>query len=330
MLSTKTVIGMSSLKSVPQPYVLHYRLTYPQYAKDEEDASNIYARITAYNRGPDPATLHIIPQFWFPNTWSWSESKQPPPQMSAKGNCITAKHHSLGNYHLYCLPSPPPIDPKNPGDIDDADSVEPDLIFTDNNTNFHRLYGGQNQTCYVKDAFHDHIISSHRPKNCDAFATGIHIRRRTYESSSDEEEQGPRTPFPYGPTFVNPEKKGTKSGAHYVFKDVPPNGGCSVVRLKLSPIVPSANDPTLDDEGLFDEVIEDRREEADEFYHSLTMGAVTDDLKQVMRQALGGMLWTKQYYQFIQKEWLSGDPLQPPPPHERKHVRNKVSTAGDE
>jgi len=296
--------------------------TCPQYAKDEEDASNTYARITAYNRGPDPATLHILPQFWFPNTWSWSEGKQPMPQMSTNGNCITAKHHSLGTYNLHCLPSPPPIDPRNPSDIDDSDSVEPELIFTENNTNFHRLYGGQNQTRYVKDAFHDHIIPSHRPEDSK---TGIHLRRRTYDNSSDEEEQGPRTPFPYGPTFVNPAQKGTKSGAHYVFKDVPPNGGCAVVRLKLTPAIPSANDPTLDDEGLFDEVIEDRREEADEFYHSLTMGAVTDDFKQVMRQALGGMLWTKQHYQFIQREWLNGDPLQPPPPPERKYVRNKVS-----
>lgn len=143
------------------------------------------------------------------------------PQMSANGNCITAKHHSLGTYHLYCLPSPPPIDPADPGDIDDAGSVEPELIFTENNTNFHRLYGGQNQTRYVKDAFHDHIIPSHRPEDSDMFKTGIHLRRRTYENSSDEEEQGPRTPFPYGPTFVNPAQKGTKSGAHYVFKDVP-------------------------------------------------------------------------------------------------------------
>lgn len=295
-----------------------------EYAKDEADASNVYARITAYNRGPDPATLHILPQFWFPNTWSWSESKQPPPQMSANGNCIIAKHQSLGTYHLYCLPSPPPLDPSDPNDIDDTDSVEPDLIFTENNTNFHRLYGGQNQTRYVKDAFHDHIIPSHRPRDCDddAFKTGIHIRRRTYDNSSDEEEQGPRTPFPYGPSFVNPAQKGTKSGAHYTFKDVPPNGGCAVVRLKLTPIPPSANDPTLED-GFFDEIIEDRREEADEFYNSLTMGGVTDDLKQIMRQALGGMLWTKQHYQFIQKEWLSGDPLQPTPPPERKYVRNK-------
>lgn len=244
--------------------------------------------------------------------------------MSANGNCIIAKHDSLGTHHLYCLPSPPPIDPSNPADIDEADPVEPELIFTENNTNFYRLYCGQNQTRYVKDAFHDHIIPSHCPQDCDAFKTGIHIRRRTHDNSSDEEEQGPRTPFPYDSTFVNPAQKGTKSGAHYTFKDVPPNGGCAVVRLKLTPILPSDDDPTLDDEGLFDEVIEDRREEADEFYNSLTMGAVTDDLKQIMRQALGGMLWTKQHYKFIQKEWLNGDPLQPPPPSERKYVRNRV------
>ena len=244
--------------------------------------------------------------------------------MSVNGNSIIANHHSLGTYYLYCLPSPPPIDPNNPVEIDDADSVEPELIFTENNTNFYRLYCGQNQTRYVKDAFHDHIISSHCPEDGNRPKTGIHIRQRTHENSSDEEEQGPRTPFPYGPTFVNPAQKGTKSGAHYIFKDVPPNGGCAVVRLKLTPIPPSADDPTLDDEGLFDEVIEDRREEADEFYNSLTMGAVTDDLKQIMRQALGGMLWTKQHYQFIQKEWLRGDPFQPPPPPERKYVRNRV------
>lgn len=249
--------------------------------------------------------------------------------MSANGNCIIAKHQSLGTYHLYCLPSPPPLDPSNPNDIDDADSVEPELIFTENNTNFHRLYGGLNQARYVKDAFHDHVIPSHRPSyrprdyDDDPFKNSTHTKQRTYDSSSDEEVYGPRTPFPYGPTFVNPAQEGTKSGAHYIFKDVPPNGGCAVVRLKLTPIPPSANDPTLED-GFFDEIIEDRREEADEFYNSLTMGGVTDDLKQIMRQALGGMLWTKQHYQFIQRQWLGGDPLQPPPPPERKYVRNKV------
>lgn len=52
------------------------------------------------------------------------------------------------------------------------------------------------------------------------------------------------------------------------------------------------------------------------------LGPISDDLKQIMRQALGGMLWTKQYYRFIQKEWIEGDPGQPKPPPERKFIRN--------
>jgi hypothetical protein len=143
------------------------------------------------------------------------------------------------------------------------------------------------------------------------------------ESESDDEEYGPRTPFPDLEQFVNPERKGTKAAAQYVFRDVPGNGGCAVVRLKLTPTKPS-KDASLQDEGVFDDIIEERREEADEFYETLQASSLTDDLKQVMRQALGGMLWTKQYYQFIQKTWIEGDPAQPPPPPERKYVRNRV------
>lgn len=311
-----------------------------QYAKDEQMPDEIYVRVTTYNRGPDPATLHVIPQFWFPNTWSWSDKTPPRPSMHASGdNLITAKHHSLGKYYLYCLPSPPPVDSQGQDVESETDAVQPDLLFTENNTNFARLYGGQNETPYVKDAFHDHIIPSHRPPVPDSDKNGFFDSRvrshttqhRTMPSGGDqtdtppsEVEEGPRTPFPQTPTFVNPEKKGTKSAAHYVFRDVPPRGGCAVVRLKLTKIKPS-EDPTIDDEGIFDDVIEERREEADEFYNGLVTGPISDDLKQIMRQAFGGMLWTKQYYQFIQKPWLEGDPKQPPPPPERKHIRNKVS-----
>jgi len=92
------------------------------------------------------------------------------------------------------------------------------------------------------------------------------------------------------------------------------------VRLKLTPNTPQ-KDPTLEDEGLFDDAIEERRVEADEFYYNLTQGYVTDDLRAIMRQALSGMLWTKQYYKFIANEWLKGDPAQPPPPPSRKFLR---------
>ena len=262
---------------------------------------------------------------WFPNTWSWSTEPPPKPSLHASGdNIIKVVHPTLGKTSLYCLPSQQPVGPNDSEEIDlDAEGVEPELLFTENDTNYQRLYGGSNDTPYVKDAFHDHIIPSHRPKtDGDSFSQRIHSRRESIVDD-EEPEQGPRTPFPCDSEFVNPQRKGTKSAAHYKFENVPGNGGCAVVRLKLTPHSP-AKDPTIDDEGLFDDTVEQRREEADEFYGSLILGPISDDLKQIMRQALGGMMWTKQYYQFIQKTWQEGDPAQPPPPPERKYIRNRV------
>lgn len=93
-----------------------------------------------------------------------------------------------------------------------------------------------------------------------------------------------------GRQFVNPEKKGTKAGAHYVFKGVPGGGGCVVVRLKMTPATPD-EDPSILDEELFDDNIDERRVDADEFYAQIARGSISDDLRNVMRQALSGMLW---------------------------------------
>ncbi|KAG8925776.1 hypothetical protein FRC01_009728 [Tulasnella sp. 417] len=280
-----------------------------EYAKDEDDPNSISIRITAYNRGPNPATLHLIPQLWFPNTWSWPLPTPPRPNLwlSAPG-VISAQEKTLGTTHLYCTVSPPPAGPTYANDTDEAeqedeDGVTPEIMFTENDTNFQRLYNVPNKSDYVKDAFHDHIIPSHRPKA--ATTNGV--------NGAHAEAQR---------TFINPENKGTKSGAHYTFKDVPGKGGVVVVRLKLTPNTPDT-DASINDEELFDDSMDERRREADEFYGRLLGGTVTDDLKAIYRQALGGMLWTKQYYKFIQDEWLNGDPAQPAPPPERKWIRNK-------
>lgn len=221
------------------------------------------------------------------------------------------------------MPSPLPIGPDDEAEVEAEegdDSVFPSLLFTENETNYQRLYGGKNEGEYSKDAFHDHVIPSHRPKTEGYGLSRIH----SHTSSEDgEEEQGPRTPFPMEDEFVNPEKKGTKAAAHYIFENVPGNGGCAVVRLKLTPNKPQKDD-SLEDEGLFDDTIEERRREADEFYNNLGGTGIADDFKQIMRQALAGMLWTKQFYQFIQKPWIEGDAAQPPPPPERKWIRNRV------
>ncbi|KDN47211.1 hypothetical protein RSAG8_03690, partial [Rhizoctonia solani AG-8 WAC10335] len=211
------------------------------------------------------------------------------------------------------------------------------MLFTDNDTNYERLYNGKNPRPYVKDAFHDHIIPEHRPLIDDD--TGTEKRetevRKEKGESEEEVKKSPVTPTVRAPPrpwdaaqgdrpFVNPNNEGTKCGAQYVFKAVPPRGGCAVVRLKLTPHTPN-EDPSIADEELFDDTVDERRQDADEFYARLSTGSggVTDDLRAIMRQALAGMLWSKQFYKFIHKEWIEGDPAQPPPPPERKWIRNR-------
>ncbi|KAF8585999.1 hypothetical protein K439DRAFT_1342009 [Ramaria rubella] len=315
-----------------------------EYAKDADEPNGIAVRITAFNRGPDPATLHVVPQLWFPNTWSWPLPEPPRPSLSyvsAKGDAphaIAAKHEKLGKTRLWCATSPLPVSSSGdypPLEEGQFDGVVPDLLFTENDTNFNRLYGGKNTSPYVKDAFHDHIVPSHRPSLAKTFDNG-NMRIPTADvngihSASSGTDSGSSTPTPTAGSpasepqrspFVNPNKTGTKAAAHYTFTNVPGNDGCVVVRLKLTPLSPS-DDRTIYDEEAFDNLIEERRTEADEFYDRLAAVPITDDLRQITRQALGGMLWTKQYYKFIQTEWINGDPAQPPPPPERKEIRNK-------
>lgn len=301
-----------------------------KYAKEEDTPEALFIRVTAYNRGPDPATLHMLPTLWFPNTWSWTSPRPEKPNLNGHGdNIIVATHKDLPKMNLYCLPSPPPIGPDDEveGEYNEEedDSVYPNLLFTENETNYQRLYGGSNESKYAKDAFHDHLIPSHRLKTQNGFFSNSNGNGVHQSDDEDDEalQQGPQTPFPDDNDYVNPQKKGTKAAAHYAFENVPGNGGCCVIRLKLTPNKPK-HDLSLTDEGVFDDILEERRKEANEFYDALAGHGISDDFKQIMRQALGGMMWTKQYYQFIHKPWIEGDNAQPPPPWERKYIRNRV------
>ncbi|GAA6004240.1 hypothetical protein JCM10207_002500 [Rhodosporidiobolus poonsookiae] len=314
-----------------------------EYAKDEDCAEGISVRITAYNRGPEPATLHLIPQLWFRNTWSWPKERPTGADMphlkQAGEGVIEATEKNLGTYRLYANASPAPIGPRGRKEQHEAvfvdDVVTPELLFCDNDTNFARLYNGNNVAAYPKDAFHDHIIPSHRPalpkEEQDGSTSPPPPPADGEDYDSDATANGTATPRPENGEngepvdtrhFVNPNKEGTKAGAHYTFSDVPGNGGCAVVRLKLTTRTAEEDPAVLDDES-FDTVVEERRMDSDEFYSRFNSGALSDDLRNVMRQALSGMLWTKQFYMFIQKEWIEGDPGQPPPPPERKNIRNK-------
>ncbi len=115
---------------------------------------------------------------------------------------------------------------------------------------------------------------------------------------------------------VNPAQTGTKASARYHLALQP--GETHTLRLRLMPGTGEATPLS----GSFDAIMDVRRREADEFYATIAPPDVSDDAKMVQRQALAGLMWSKQYYHYDVRTWLDGDPGQPPPPPERKHGRN--------
>jgi hypothetical protein len=141
-------------------------------------------------------------------------------------------------------------------------------IFTENETNTLRIFGVANRTPYVKDSFHNYLIHG----QTDA---------------------------------VNPEQKGTKVAVHYRVTVAP--GEKQVIRLRLSDRAPAAfaeGNGASPFGGHFTDVFGLRRREADEFYKTVIPASLNEDQAKVMRQALAGMLWSKQFYHYDVDKWL--------------------------
>jgi Mannosylglycerate hydrolase MGH1-like glycoside hydrolase domain len=223
-----------------------------EYAKASPE--DVLIRITAANRGPETAPLHLLPTLWFRNTWSWW-SEPPKPelrQVSPKrgGRVIAAAHAELGDRWLY-------VDQDLP------------LLFTENETNNQRLFGTANATPYVKDGINEFVVNGRREA-------------------------------------VNPAATGTKAAAHYEMQIGA--GEAKILRLRLSDVPPDKlSDPFAD----FDKTFDARLREADEFYKSIAPPSATEDSARVMRQALAGMLWSKQYYFFDADKWLEEHGVDP-------------------
>ncbi len=236
-----------------------------EYAKATPD--DILIRITATNRGPDAAPLHLLPTLWFKNVWTWYPDAmgmvKPRIEVARTGSSVTAlktTHRSLPAYLLYC-------------------ETPDELLFTENDTNTQRILGQANAQPYVKDAFDNFLVHGRR----DA---------------------------------VNPDQTGTKAAAHY--SRVVPAGESTVIRLRLCPDGALAAPFSRD----FDATFIQRQLEADAFYHRVTPFPLSDDMRNVQRQAFAGMLWSKQYYRYMVNRWLDGDKAGSKPPEERKEGRN--------
>jgi len=117
---------------------------------------------------------------------------------------------------------------------------------------------------------------------------------------------------------VNPACVGTKATAIYRI-DIPPREN-RLIRLRLKKI--AKGEKSFQAFENFDDLFTKRAHEADEFYAELAPKCLSTEHCAIERQALAGMLWTKQFYHYIMDQWLEGDPAFPPPPQERKHGRN--------
>ena len=211
-------------------------------------------RVTIHNRGPDQAEIHVLPQLWFRNDWSWKPDAPKPTIVRVDDRTIRAQRAKIGSYTFR--------------------AVEPaESLFCENETNAPRIFGVDRPGPF-KDGFHDAIVSGR-------------------------------------PSALNPDGLGTKAAFHR--RLTIPAGGSVSLDFALEK-TPGAVD--------VEATLRLRRDEADAFYAEFQRNLADPDARLVQRQALAGLIWSKQYYYYDIPEWLDGDPGQPPPPESRKHGRN--------
>ena len=230
-----------------------------EYAKAGPE--DILVKITAANRGPEAAELHLLPTLWFRNDWatwiseSYRAAEKPNLRQikaAAGTSAVAATHRLLGEFILSCEGEVP-------------------LLFTDNTTNNDRLFPGQpNVGRYVKDGINNCVVRG-------------------------------------DPAAVNPEKQGTKVAGHYRMTIAA--GQSATVRLRLTTRGSAGQNTTSKGDAVpfgpaFDATMASRLQEADEFYRSVTPPSVSPDAANVMRQAIAGMLWSKQFFFFDGDSWL--------------------------
>lgn len=227
-----------------------------EYAKAAPD--DILMRIVVKNLGPDAARLHVLPQVWARNTWSWTEDGARPLLERDQDGDVLAMSDGGKTWRL---------------------SVDgpAELLFCENQTNVPLLFQSPAQGPF-KDGINDYVVGG------DASA-------------------------------VSADHRGTKCAARRVL-DIAA-GGAGEVRLRWRPDGASP-EPFAD----FDESIRLRIAEADEFYDALQSSIVGDDARKVHREAIAGLLWSKQSYHFDVPTWLDGDRAQPAPPPDRRKGRN--------
>lgn len=241
-----------------------------EYIKNSPDDFSI--KIEAFNRGDVEHDLHIIPQLWFRNQWSWTEERKKEPQIyfseeTTNHLCLISDdtavdapqnlgfEYKLGKRYLY--------GPKGA-----------ECLLTNNETH---VEGAEKPGEFYKDAFHEKIVQ--------------------------------------GKLNAVSAQKGTKGCLHYYFPKI--ESGKSVC-IYLRSSANALNNPLEELESLF--IV--RKQEADEFYKSIHPVKASEEEKMIQRQALAGMIWSKQIYLYDASLWLNGDNAKFPTLQSHRHIRN--------
>lgn len=235
-----------------------------EYAK--ASPTDILIQIRVINRGPDPAPITLLPTLWMRNTWSWGYPDQERLPMALVGDAVEVPALShLDAYTFYC---------REPGP----------WLFTDNETNYQRLYNQPNPTHFQKDGFHRYVV--------DAEAAAI-----------------------------NPGQTGTKAAR--LLERTLAAGEEWTVQLRLVAqgcLEPGPNAAgSLPFGSDFDALFSQREAEWHALQEHCLPGLSKED-RLIHSSALAGLLWCKKYYGWSVYRWLEGDPTQPLPPANRREM----------
>jgi hypothetical protein len=247
--------------------------------------SDMCVVITVANRGPDEATLHVLPTLWFRNTWSWGlPGRDQLPTLTGSPGRLAGEHRVLGRLVLEGESVPggigPTADPASAGGA-------PPALLCDNETNAQRLWGLPGSSMFPKDGINDHVVA--------------------------------------GAPTVNPAGVGTKGALHYQLTLGPGESRQLRLRLAQSdPGSGQEEPPPLDLGAGFSAVLRDRQAEADAYFAELIPAAASDEEAAVARQGIAGLMWGKQFYHFDLRQWLTGDAATAPPPPGRRFGRNNA------
>ena len=244
-------------------------------------------KITLANRGPEVAPIHLLPTFWYRNTWASGRSGEgdwPEPTISVHehGHLVT-DHESLGRFHILFEPQ--------------GDGQTP-VLFTNNESNMKRLFNIDNQHDFVKDGFHRYLIDG-EPSAVNPKQVGTKCAPHYYFKIDPGTEKTVRLRLISDALYQESVKEN-----RFAVDD-------NAAQEKVS----VGND--------FEGVFEARKSETDDFYDNVLVDIDGVENKAVARQGYAGLLWSKQFYFYSVKDWLKGDPNSPPPPQQRLLGRNR-------